>query len=231
MRAGRRALRRGLGPANRHALVGPEDLWEPKRRFQFEFLTSHGLRPQHRLLDIGCGTLRGGLPLIEYLQPGHYTGIEARAAVLEEGRKELTEAGLTHKQPVLVCASDPAQIELDAPFDFVWAFSVLIHLSDELVDGYLRLVARSLTESGKFYANVMLGERRAAQWQGFPVLSRPRDSYQAWAEAHALSMAEVGTLEQLGHRMGTGDREVMLCFRRAASVPGPDVSGRAAART
>lgn len=185
-----------------------------KRRFQFEFLTGRGLQPEHRLLDIGCGTLRGGLPLIEYLQADHYVGIDARAEVLEEARNELDEAGLTHKRPLLICASDPAQIELAERFDFIWAFSVLFHLSDVLVDGYLGLVSGALAEGGAFYANVMLGDRPAAEWQGFPVLSRPREAYERWATAHGLIVEDVGTLETLGHRMGTGDRGMMLRFSR-----------------
>jgi cyclopropane fatty-acyl-phospholipid synthase-like methyltransferase len=197
-----------------------------KRRFQFEFLTARGLQPEHRLLDIGCGTLRGGLPLIEYLQAEHYVGIEARAPVLEEARQELDEAGLTHKRPLLMCASDPSQIELTARFDFIWAFSVLFHLRDEFVDGYLGLISSALAEGGAFYANVMLGDRPAAEWQGFPVLSRPRESYERWATSHELIVDDVGTLETLGHRMGRGDRGMMLRFSRRS----PRAAGASSAK-
>ena len=57
-----------------------------------------GLAPEHYLLDIGCGTLRGGIPLIAYLLNGHYFGIEMRADILDEGRTELAEAGLVGKR-------------------------------------------------------------------------------------------------------------------------------------
>ena len=71
----------------RHSLVGPPKLWKLKRDFQINFLKNAGLEPQHYLLDIGCGTLRGGIPLIDYLNVGNYTGIERRRKVLEEGGK------------------------------------------------------------------------------------------------------------------------------------------------
>jgi len=203
----------------RHALVGPPDLWAMKRRFQFEFLTSRGLQPKHRLLDIGCGALRGGIPLIEYLEIGHYTGIEARAEVLEEARRELAESGLEHKRPLLIQATDPAEIELHAPVDLAWAFMVLIHMTDELVDGYLRLVSGSLTEGGELYANVLLGGRTEGRWQGFPVLSRPHEFYEHASASHGLIVNDVGTLESLGHG-SAGDRAMMLRFTRAA--PGAD---------
>ena len=200
----------------RAALVGPPEQWATQRRFQFEFLTSHGLQPEHRLLDIGCGTLRGGIPLIEYLHAGNYTGVEVRAAVLDEARKELAESGLDHKDPVLIHAEDPSQVQSAEPFDFVWAFMVLIHMPDEVVDAYLRLVSQRMTEGGEFYANVALGDRGEDQWQGFPVVFRPREFYQRSASAHGLSMSEVGALGSLGPSIEVGRHTMMLRFTHAS---------------
>ncbi len=35
-------------------------MWEEIGRLQFVFLVEKGLQPHHEMLDIGCGTLRGG---------------------------------------------------------------------------------------------------------------------------------------------------------------------------
>lgn len=217
-----REFRRKLRPkltarssTRRAALRGPPDEWAVQRRVQFEFLTSHGLLPEHRLIDIGCGTLCGGIPLIEYLETGHYTGVEARMAVLKEGRKELAEAGLEHKHPLLIHAADPAQIELKAPFDVAWAFMVLIHMSDEIVDAYLRFVSQRMAESGEFYANAALGDHVHGKWQGFPVLSRPLEFYQRSASSHGLSVSELGTLASLSDRIKRGGSTTMLRFTHA----------------
>jgi SAM-dependent methyltransferase len=224
-RARRRALRAGrkLGfklrtrGRSRHGLVGVPYLAAMQRRFQFRFLTSHGLRPQHRLLDVGCGTLRGGIPLIEYLQAGHYIGVEARPKVLEEGRRELQDAGLEHKQPVLIATGDPSEIVLDAPLDFAWAFMVLIHMPDEVVQSYLGVIARELGEQGAFYANVLVGEEEPKEWVGFPVISRPLSLYERWAREHGLAVESLGTLASLGHHGGVeGDDTVMLRFTKSA---------------
>jgi cyclopropane fatty-acyl-phospholipid synthase-like methyltransferase len=203
--------------ARRAALVGSPELWESQRRFQFDFLTSHGLQPEHRLVDIGCGTLRGGIPLIEYLDDGNYTGIEARATVLDEGRKELLDAGLQEKHPVLINASDPANVELGAPVDVAWAFMALIHMPDAIADAYLELLARGLAQDGKFYGNVNLGERPDGSWQGFPVVTRKHEFYEGLAASHGLEVKDVGVLESLGHKLGApGDKTMMLCFTRAS---------------
>ncbi len=223
-RALRAARRRGLllrsRSSKRHAFVGPPDSWETKRRFQFQFLTSHGLEAGSRLLDIGCGTLRGGIPLIDYLQAGHYTGIEARAEVLEEARKELAEAGLEHKRPLLIHADRPSQVQLEDPIDVAWAFSVLFHMHDDIVEECLALVARALTPSGLFYANVSLSDAREqqGQWQGFPVISRPHQFYADTAARHGLAVSDVGRLDTLGHDSSLGSKSMMLRFTLSAAA-------------
>lgn len=204
----------------RAVLVGPPEIWELKRRFQIEFLTAHGLLPEHRLLDIGCGVLRGGIPLIEYLDTGNYAGIEARAHALAEGRKELAAASLEHKRPLLINESDPARIQLQASFDFVWAHSVLYHMPDEIMDAYLGLVAACLGDGGAFYANVMLREtpraadQPEAKWQGFPVLGRSRDFYRETAASHGLAVEDVGTLTALGDSGAITGQDMMMRFTR-----------------
>lgn len=214
MEGGRRLrLKLTARPSPRHALVGQPHLWAMKRRFQFDFLVSRGLEPHHRLLDIGCGTLRGGIPLIEYLQAGHYVGVEARAEVLDEGRRELIEAGLAEQRPLLIHAADPAEVKLDRAIDVAWAFSVLIHMPDDVVRACLDLVADSLSEAGVLYANVDVGEGQSGRWQGFPVLSRPLERYREWASSSGLTMSELGALATLGHKTGTSqDQQVMLRF-------------------
>lgn len=51
-------------------------------------LRTLGLRRDDTLLDVGCGALRIGHRLIDYLEPGHYHGIEPEAKWVELGLKE-----------------------------------------------------------------------------------------------------------------------------------------------
>jgi len=211
----------------RHARVGPARLWKMKRAFQFDFLQRMGLERGQRLLDLGCGTLRGGLPLIEFLDAGHYTGVEVRADVLAEARAELAEAGLTHKSPVLVHATDLGALELPEPFDVIWAFSVLIHMDDATLARALFCVARHLAPDGSFLANVRLAqgggdEEREQRWEGFPVVTRTLDFYRAAGAPHGLALRDLGSLAALGHVSGDSsqDGQHMLSWRRAAAASG-----------
>lgn len=173
-----------------------------KRRFQIDFLKQHGLEPHHRLIDIGCGTLRGGIPLIRLLDKGHYTGIEVREDVLELGRDELREAGLERKEPNLIHSQGLSSLELDNKADTVWAFSVLIHMDDDALNGCLTFVSKHLQPHGSFYSNVNIGEADNGNWQGFPVVHRPMAWYVQTAERFGLVPTDVGSLLELGHDDG-----------------------------
>ena len=196
----------------RHELVGPGKLWKMKREFQINFLKKEKLEEDHYFLDLGCGTLRGGIPLIDFLECGHYYGVERRDEVLDEGRKELEEAGLADKKPVLLVSPDISQLSVDQEFDFIWAFSVLIHMSDEILSDALGFVSKNLSDTGVFYANVNIGERQTGNWQGFPVVSRSFDFYSDECARKGLKVSQLGTLEMLGHSSNDkfSDSQVML---------------------
>lgn len=179
--------------------MGPPDLWHQKREFQFAFVRQTGLQPAHRFLDLGCGCLRGGIPIIAYLERGHYTGIDVRPEAIGEARKELAEAGLVDQQPSLICCRDVSDLDLPEAFDYVWAFSVLIHLRDQVLDGALDFVARHLAPHGVFFANVNLGEPADHRWREFPLVWRPYAFYEDAFQRHGMRVADVGALKDYGH--------------------------------
>lgn len=212
-----------MASGDRHALVGPRDIWQEKRDFQIRFLRAAGLQPSHRVLDLGCGTLRGGIPLIACLEPGHYTGIDVRPQVIAEARRELDDHGLGARSPVLLCCDDLRRLSLPGRFDIVWAFSVLIHMDDDTLDGALSFVGRHLKAGGRFFANVNLGNRPDANWQGFPLVWRSLAFYDAAFGRHGFRLAELGALGLHGHRTRHRDPGLQVGQRmlRAVHATGP----------
>lgn len=201
----------------RHSHVGPSHLWRMKQDFQFNFLIHHGLNVSDRFLDIGCGTLRGGIPIIQYLEKGKYYGIEVRKGVLAEGKKELRSHRLEYKNPNLFLFTDFNELDFDNTFDKIFAFSVLIHMEDEIVNKCFSFVNKNLSEAGVFYANVNIELQEDGNWQGFPVVFRSVDFYRELAIKNKLSLQIVGRLDDLGHISGQelADKQVMLEFRKA----------------
>lgn len=208
---------RMLSPAEeRHALVGPPHLWKMKRDFQIEFLKKVGLQGQHYLLDLGCGTLRGGIPIINYLEAGHYYGVDVREGVLNEAGKELREEGLVDKEPVLIHASDLSLLNIERKFDFIWAFSVLIHMTDSVLNDALSFVSNQLHPNGYFYTNVNIGDRKDGAWREFPLVWRSMEFYKDMGRQNGLEVHDMGTIASLGFAYGHQghDSKQILQFRR-----------------
>jgi len=202
--------------ARRHGLVGRPELWQLKRDFQIAFLWEHGLEPGHVLVDVGCGTLRGGIPIIEYLDAGSYVGIDVRAEAIEEAWQELREHGLEDRRPELIAVPSLADVELTREADRIWAFSVLMHLDDERLDECLAFARRQLAPNGIFYANAITAEFPPARWREFPVISRPVEEYREQAARAGLSARDLGPLAELGHVTGLAhhDEQRMLELQR-----------------
>lgn len=202
----------------RHALVGPLELAEMKRQFQIKFLKTHGLKPNHKLLDLGCGTLRGGIPIIDYLFKENYWGVDVRPKVLKEAKVELCESGLEHKTPILMTVDEMTASSI-TNFDFIWAFSVLIHMNDKILTNTFQFISKNLKKSGVFFANVNIGKNAEMQWQGFPVVTRTEGFYMKKAGGFGLDMKPIGTLRSLGHNSGQDnqDAQIMMKFTKAST--------------
>jgi hypothetical protein len=125
--------------------------------------------------------------------------VEARAEVLDEARKELREAGQERKNPILLLSQDVSQLAIDQEFDYIWAFSVLFHMSDEILNDTLHFASKHLSAEGVFYANVNLGEEEEGNWQGFPVVARTFEFYSHACAANGLAVSDLGALRDHGH--------------------------------
>lgn len=133
-------------------------LWEEMGKLQFQFLIDNGLAPTHRFLDIGCGSLRGGMRFIPYLNPGNYWGIDNNAALIEAGWNiELAKENLQSRQPLnqLVCLKDFEFPSLNTTFDFVLAQSVFTHLNLNRIRRCLTRLSPVMKPGGKFFATFL----------------------------------------------------------------------------
>ena len=127
-------------------------MWEEIGRLQFEFLCARGLKPSHRLLDIGCGSLRGGIHAINYLETGNYYGLDINLSLIEGGRHELRLAGLTHRNPHLA-VSDRFELGVfRQKFDYLLAHSVFTHVFANHIIRCLTEVREVLASKGQFFA-------------------------------------------------------------------------------
>jgi SAM-dependent methyltransferase len=127
--------------------------WEQNGRWQFDLLHARGLAPQSRLLDVGCGALRGGVHFIRYLDPGNYYGVDVNASLIKAGIEvELPAAGLVERAPHLLVSDRFAFGEFQTTFHFALAQSLFTHLPINLIDRCLVQVSEVLEPGGRLYA-------------------------------------------------------------------------------
>lgn len=174
---------------HRRSLAGPVRLWDTQRQFQIAFLKKHGLKPHHTLLDFGCGPLRGGIPIIKYLNTGNYHGNDINREALDEAEKELKENKLGHKLPTLTLIKNLETLRLHKTFDFIWAFSVVIHMKDDVFGTFLDFSSKHLKRNGILCMNVNIGERRTGgRFLTFRTYVRPLKFYRDMVSKHNLKI-------------------------------------------
>ena len=145
-------------------LGGPVRDFERVGRLQLITLLRAGLYPQSKVLDIGCGCLRGGYWLIHFLAPGHYCGIEPNRAMLEAGLRHLLEPEvLRTKQPRFDYNASFDASAFGEKFDFFLARSIWTHASKGQIAQMLDSFVRSSAGGAIFLTSYL-----RARWPIFP---------------------------------------------------------------
>jgi SAM-dependent methyltransferase len=131
-------------------------LWEEIGALQLEFMKGRGLQPHDLLLDVGCGSLRGGVKFVKYLNRNHYFGIDISPSLLEAGYAQeiAPRQDLADKLPRdnLKCVDNFDAVSFGKQFDCALAQSVFTHLTFNSIRLCLENLHPSMSPGGKFYA-------------------------------------------------------------------------------
>lgn len=128
-------------------MVGRPEQWEVHGHWQLGYARRLGLRPHHRLLDVGCGPLRFGLRVIPYLEEARYAGFDISGAAIGTAMELIHEADLVGKRPTLFC-NKGYDVYSNGGFDVVWAQSVLTHVPPDEAEAFLAMVENNLAPDG-----------------------------------------------------------------------------------
>ncbi|WP_157944591.1 class I SAM-dependent methyltransferase [Mangrovicella endophytica] len=120
---------------------------------QFRLLCALGLRDHHKVLDVGCGSLRGGRFLLLYLDRGNYYGIEPNRWLIDDVvARELGEELIRLRAPRFSSRNDFDPSEFGTAFDFVIAQSIFSHAGPDIILPALRNLGRFLRPGGLILA-------------------------------------------------------------------------------
>jgi len=147
------------GDHDAHAYVGPPERFDLMGASQFRLVTSLGLRSHHRLLDVGCGSLRFGRLAIPYLDASNYHGIEPNQWLVDEGIKGALGSDIVRIKRPLFDGNDEFKLDaLGTGYDFVVAQSILSHTGLDLLETAMAGFASVVAPQGFILATIVEGK-------------------------------------------------------------------------
>ena len=155
-------------PPRRLRRVGAGDFRAVGDALVEQLVDAGGLRPEHRVIDIGCGSGRLALPLTGYLRGGSYDGFDVDAEMVAWCRRTITprypnfaftllDVANAHYNPGgAVSAGEAAFPFATARFHFAVATSLFTHLLPAGFANYAAEAARVLAPGGTLFATFCL---------------------------------------------------------------------------
>lgn len=148
-----------VGSKHYRAWVGPPYLYDCIASMQFVLLALLGLREHHRVLDIGCGSLRAGRLLIMYLRSEKYYGIDPIEWAVRDGIQiNLGDDLLARKKPSFSFDDNFTLTSFRTKFDFLLAQSVFSHASISQISRCLEQSRQVMHNKSVFAATFVEGD-------------------------------------------------------------------------
>jgi hypothetical protein len=151
----------GVTPGSHHyrAFVGDTQTYDIFAHMQFSLMTLLGLRQEHTLLDIGCGSLRAGKLFLVYLMPDRYFGIEPEQWLVEEGiDREVGRELIERKRPRFLFDRNFPCSKFGITFDFLIAQSIFSHASIAQIQHCLAEARAAMKATSLFAASFVEGD-------------------------------------------------------------------------
>ncbi len=181
-------------------MVGPLGYWDKLQKYQLNLLRVNGLKPHHKLLDIGCGPLQGGTAFIKYLNKENYYGIDIKKNVIDIGKKQIIKNKLTVKNPFLSYSETFGQFEIkNVKFDFMWASQVLYYFDEAVIRSLMKMISSTLSENGKFLGDIIGPKHYEFRLREHNWILHTVESLRNIAKDYGLKVEELGEIEKYGY--------------------------------
>ncbi len=205
------------GLSHRHemeAMVGPLGFWKELQSYQMHTLCSLGLKPEHRLIDIGCGPLQGGIPCIRYLNSNGYTGIDIMPNRIRAAYNQISRHDLGEKNPRILYSESFGDQELtNDTFDFMWASQIIYNLNAVWIERLFAFISRRLKPGGKFLGDIYSSDFYLFKYPGNQsegLTPYTVESLQELGKKHGLQVRSLGPLSDFQYPQRLGLRTNQL---------------------
>lgn len=139
-----------LGSGRSHPAIGPTSRPLREESELLDFLRRHGLEPGDLTIDYGCGSLRLAQPLIAFLQPSRYWGMDLVQEFLDLGRASLPPDLERTKMPRLDVITDEVidRARAERP-RYIISWHVCSKVPEHRLDAYIGNIAAMMTPGAK----------------------------------------------------------------------------------
>jgi len=147
--------------------TGPLRAWDHEAALQFCILFTFGLRAWHKTLDFGCGNLRLGRLLIQYLNRDNYHGIERAKEKVIKGIKDChLQELLGYKNPHFRYTADCNMAGFGVKFDYIIAYQIFMCMPMNQILACLKSAKNAMHGNSIFLATYLEGkiEDRPKEW-------------------------------------------------------------------
>lgn len=144
---------------NEHAIVYVGNRYAQNGVMQLELLLREGLQKQDYVVEIGCGALVAGIPIMSFVEHGHYAGIEPNKWLIDatlqipENSKIVEDAC-----PQFLYNQDFDASSLGIQFDYIISHSIMSHAAYWQLPLFLKNCAQILKSGGKVVFSLRLTE-------------------------------------------------------------------------
>jgi ABC-2 type transport system ATP-binding protein len=204
-------------PWHRRAMGGRWDTEGPR---QLAFLREQGLKPADRLLELGCGSLRAGVALLQYLDAAAYVGVDTDQTLIDAAVAiELPRARIDPNRGQFLVGDARDLSAVEGSFDVILAVGLLQSLPTEGVARTFAAAIRRLAPRGRFFAAYFEApsaaslepiERPGPCWSHFDQPPYHHD----FETLRRLADACGGVAERMGE-WGDPHGQMMMVIRRA----------------
>ena len=172
-------------------LGGPHNLFEDAGRKMLMLLLNEGMYPYSKVLDIGCGCLRGGYWIIRFLNKDSYYGIEPNSKMLFSGIKNLLNPDIAKtKAPTFDHNQDFDTSVFNTKFDYFLARSIWTHASKQQISKMLNEFNENTTEKGVFLTSYLNATTTIDDYSDSGWVGKSHESNEAGIVKHSFEWIE-----------------------------------------
>jgi SAM-dependent methyltransferase len=166
---------------------------------QLKLLVYEGCRPHHKVLEVGCGVLMAGYPILQFLHSQCYVGIDPNRWLIDSALEvPQIKAAVEQKQARFICTDQFDASSTNEQFDFIISHSILSHCAAWQLPYFLQQLRGSLKQGGKILASIRFAEGNRFGSRGY---HGTEEDFQEW-QYPGVSFFRQATVEAVARLHG-----------------------------